>query len=189
MKSIHTDTWIVDEDLPASPALKVIRNCDANYGLTEDEIQDRNEFIRCYLLKGFELLTMIPEEEPEDNFFIPDCDVNSPEYSAFNSHDFQKNLKPFDNYGYAMKKILEHVKDLAIRHSVCSFAEDRKQLFERYDGYLNERFRHYLGYLESQYGLAEKESTKMTLRRKINQVKWRITECKNIWEQYAPWDI
>ena len=44
------DSRIVEEDLPVRANLKVIRINAPDYGLTDDEIQDRNEFIRCYLL-------------------------------------------------------------------------------------------------------------------------------------------
>ena len=53
------DSRIVKDDLPVMANLKVIRANDHDYGLTEDEIQDRNEFIRCHLLSEFVLLTMI----------------------------------------------------------------------------------------------------------------------------------
>ena len=59
----HTvDGWIAEEELPVRANLTVIRTNDPNYGFTEDEVQDRNEFIRCYLLRDFELLNMIWEQ-------------------------------------------------------------------------------------------------------------------------------
>ena len=80
--SREVDTWIVEEELPVRSSLKVIRMTDPDYGLTEDEIMDRNEFIRCYLMQDFDLLIQIPNPEYEHDFFIDDCDVSSPEYSA-----------------------------------------------------------------------------------------------------------
>ena len=68
--SCAVDSWIAEEELPPRAGLKVIRRNDLNYGLTEDEIQDRNEFIRCYLLSYHELLTMIPQQKPVRVYFL-----------------------------------------------------------------------------------------------------------------------
>ena len=48
--SFTVDNWIAEEELPVRANLKVIRRNDPDYGLTEEEIQDRNEFIRCLQL-------------------------------------------------------------------------------------------------------------------------------------------
>ena len=53
-------TCIPEEELPARVGLRVERKSDPDYGLSEDEIADRNEFIRCYLVREFELLMMLP---------------------------------------------------------------------------------------------------------------------------------
>ena len=65
MKSIEqiaytVDSWIDQEELPVRANLKAIRKNDPDYGLSQDEIMDRNEFVRCYLLQDYELLLMIP---------------------------------------------------------------------------------------------------------------------------------
>ena len=67
----YPENWIPTEQLLPSAGLKVICKTDPDHGLSEDEIQDRNEYIRCYLLKDFELLMMIPKQDTEDDFFIP----------------------------------------------------------------------------------------------------------------------
>jgi hypothetical protein len=48
------DSWISEEEIPVSPTLKVIRANDPWHGMSEEEIEDAKEFIRCYL---FELTT------------------------------------------------------------------------------------------------------------------------------------
>ena len=53
--SCTVDTWIDEESLPATPNLKVIRKNDPWYGMSEEEVEDRKEFIRCYINKDFEL--------------------------------------------------------------------------------------------------------------------------------------
>ena len=66
MKQINN--WIPEEELPARAGLKVIRKNHPDYGLCADEIADRNEFIRCHLLREFELLLMIPIQDNEGDF-------------------------------------------------------------------------------------------------------------------------
>ena len=98
----------------------VVRKNDPDYGFSDDEIQDRIEFIRCYLLNDYQVLLMIPRQDYEDDFFVQDCLVMDDNYSAFNTVDFKNTLRPLNKYGYAIKKIMEHVKDLAIMHSCIS---------------------------------------------------------------------
>jgi len=139
--SCTVDGWIAEEQIPAPTHLKVIRKRDPDYGLTEDEIQDRNEFIRCYLLKDFEPLMMIHNQISGTDFFIQDCDVFEPEYTAFNTHDFQNQMRPFNKYGYAMKKIMENVKNMAIMYSCCTYSEQRQNVYRKYEAFINGRFR------------------------------------------------
>ena len=80
MKSIEqigyaVGSWVGQEELPVRANLKVIRRNDPDCGLSEDEIMDRNEFIRSYLMQQFELLMIIPKQDGEDDFFITDCGV------------------------------------------------------------------------------------------------------------------
>ena len=49
--SYEVDRWIVEEDIPASAGLKPIRPTSPNYGMTDDEILDRNEFVRCFMMQ------------------------------------------------------------------------------------------------------------------------------------------
>ena len=182
------DTWIPEEELPVRAGLKVIRIDDPDYGHTEDEIQDRNEFIRCYMMKDFELFTLIPKQLSESDFFIIDFNVLDEEYSAFNTHDFQELLRPFNRYGYAMKKIMERVKDLAILHSSISSQEGRSNTYRRYEHLVEQEFRNHLMALIDQYRWTDDEDRRFSLKGKIGEVNRRILECKNIWEQFAPWD-
>ena len=189
--SFTVDSWISEEDLPVRANLKVLRKNKHDYRLTEDEIQDRKEFIRCHLLSDFELLTMIPKQDTEDDFFIFDCDVTSPEYSAFNTHDYQRTQRLFNKYHYAMKKIMEQVKDLAIMHSCISDEEGRLATYRRYEALVDREFRHRLLTLADRHkGEADGEK-RYWMKRKIAELTRRILECKRIWAQYAPpenWD-
>lgn len=192
MKSIQqisstVENWIAEEELPVRGNIKVIRRSDPDYGLTEDEIMDRNEYIRCYLLEDFELLMMIPKQE-EDDFFMPDCGVMDPAYSAFNTVDFQKTQRPFNKYAYAMRKIMQRVKDLAIMHSSISDEEGRLETYQRYEAFVDREFRQQLLKLAHRHKRERDEEKRRWMRGKIAELNRRILECKKIWAQYAPVD-
>ncbi len=194
MKTIANIGWkneelIVQENLPVCAGLKVIRKNDPNYGLSDEEIQDRNEFIRCYLLRDFEPLLKIPIQVAEDDFFIPEHDVCSSEYTAFNTHDFQKRMRPFNRYAYAMKIILERVKDLAILYSVVSSRDGKEEIFRRFESLVEYHFRGRLLFLVRRYRYAYSDYGRIKLKQNIGEINRRILECKRIWEQFAPWDV
>jgi hypothetical protein len=187
----YIENWIPEEELPIRAGLVAIRENNPNYGLTEDEIQDRNEFIRCYLLKDFEPLMMIPNQTSGTDFFIQDCEVFEAEYTAFNTHDFQNQMRPFNKYGYAMKKIMEDVKNMAIIHSCCTYPEQRQDVCRKYETFVNGRFRNRLLSLIKQYKKVDHEDRRYLLKQKIAKLNRRILECKRIWERLAPpenWD-
>ena len=171
--------WIPQEEIPVSAGLKVIRINAPDYGLTDDEIQDRNEFIRCYLLKEFELQMMIPAPDTEDDFFIGDYKVDDEGYSAFHTMDYQRTRRPFDNFEYAMKHIMDRVNDLAILHSCCSCDEDRNEVYQRYESYIDSKLREVLGALVKKYPFAN-ESTRWTIKKKIGELNRRILEGRKI---------
>ncbi|MFO8090847.1 MAG: hypothetical protein R6U13_13485 [Desulfatiglandaceae bacterium] len=94
MVSAEVDSWIAEEELPTSAALKVIRTTSPDFGLTQDEVQERNEFISWYLMQDFKVLLLIPAAEyaTETEFFsVPEYSVTDSGYSAFNAVDFQRN--------------------------------------------------------------------------------------------------
>ncbi len=182
------DTWIDEEDFPVNPVLKVIREMDPNCGLSDDEITDRNEFIRCYLWKDFEALFLIPAKAPKDDFFIESFDE-----SAFNTADFQRlhPFRPFDRYAYRIKKVMEKVMDLAIMHSCLTDSEGRLNTLRRYENLVENEFRATSAGLASWYKKVFDSHRRFELKRKIAKLNRRILECKMIWERYAPtenWD-
>jgi len=182
-------TYIPEEELPARVGLRVERQSDPDYGLSDDEIADRNEFIRCYLLREFEFLMMLPSNEDESGFFIPDCHVTDDAYSAFNTIDFQKTIKPFDKYGYAMKKIMDRVKALAILHSSISREEGRQNIVRRFNSLIEFEFREPLFSNVDRFKAAKTEEQKERLKRKIGDLNRRILEARKTWEQNASIDV
>jgi len=181
-----TDSWIADA--PVRAGLRVVRLSDPDYGLSDDEVQDRNEFIRCYVFSEFELLMQIPSAEPGNEFYVGDFTAFDSDYSAFNTHDYHSSVPPFDRFGYAMKKILERVKDLAILHSCISGAEDRQEALRRYEALVDFEFRNRLQALAGRYRLADSDR-RPALKAKIGALNRRILQCRKVWERYAPWDV
>jgi len=185
------DSWIAEQELPVRANLKVIRRNKPNYGLTEDEIQDRNEFIRCYLLKDFEFLMMLPKQAPENDFFIPECEVTDDEYSAFNTHDFQNTLQPFKKYAYAMKKIMERVKHLATLLSSFTTEEGRQHAYRGYESLIEYEFRSQILAFFEEYQNTGSQWKRQLLKQKVGKLNRKILECRSVWERFAPpenWD-
>lgn len=184
----YNESFFPDEQLPPRPGLKVIHKNDPDFGLTDDEIQDRYEFIRCYLMKDFEVLFLIPRPDFKDDFFVAELNVTQQGYSAFNTHDFQNLHWPFNKYKYAMKKILERVKDLAIMHSCISRADDRRQVYERFQALLQRGFIDQVEDLARRLHLEESAARIRQIKRKISRLKVETFKCIAVWERYAPPD-
>jgi len=182
------ENFIPEEELPVRAGIKVIRRNGPDYGLSEDEIADRHEFIRCHLAREYELLMMLPVETEGNDFFVSDFHVTDEAYSAFNTVDFQRTQKPFDKYGYAMKKIMGRVQDLAILHSVISHEKGRENTLERFKSLVELEFRERLFRYIDRYKAAKTDDQKVSLKQKIGEMNRRMIECKKIWEQFAPWD-
>lgn len=181
--SCTVDTWIDEESLPTTPRLKVIRKNDPWYGRSEEEVEDCKEFIRCYINKDFELILQIPVEPIQNDFWF--ASYQDFMESAFNTHDFQKDRKPFDKYGYRIKKIMEEVKDLAILHSSITSPEGRANILRRYENFVGNEFRDRLLSLVERYQRLADEERRYVTRRKIAELNRRILQCQKIWEKYA----
>ena len=184
----YAENRIPEEEMPVRAGLKVISRNHPDYGLSEDEIQDRNEYIRCYLIKDFEVLLLIPKQDIQADFFIHDCDVFSQHYSAFNTHDFQRRMRPFNMQAYAMKQIMERVKDLAIMHSCISQPENRQAVYERFVNLMAFEFVDEVEELSRQLHTDISYAERARIRRKINRLGLDILKCKKIWEHYAPFE-
>ena len=184
--SIEVDSWIAEEDLPVHTRLKVIKKNNPDCGLTEDEIRNRNEFIRCYLRQDFKMLTMIPEQDEESGFFIGDYGVDDEEYNAFNTMDFHRQMRPFNKYWYAMKMIMDRVRYLAIDHSSTSDEADRLKTQSRYERFVYRKFGEDVLLLAKRYKSAKDEEKRRWLKQKIGKLNCRILECRKIWERFAP---
>ena len=179
---------IPEEELPVRANMRVISSNHPNYGMSTDEVADRNEFIRCYLMREFEALMMIASDEHDDSFYVPDYTVSDDGYSAFNTIDFQRTLEPFDAYGYAMGKIMERVKNLAILYSAITRAEGKQNTLRRFNSLVEYEFRERLLTCVDRFHAARTDEQRQNLKTKIAELNRRIIECRKVWEQFAPWD-
>ena len=189
MKQTISETvnkWLREETQPRVRRVVAIRKNSPWYGMSDEEIEDRREFIRCYLLKDFEPILMIPVQPVENDFWFTSHEefIESP----FNTWDFQKMRRPFDKYGYRVKKVLEQVRDLALLHSCISQPEGRKNIQDRFEMAVNEEFRNPLLELVERYRKTFDEERRFELRHKVARLSRYLLECKAIWQRYSPWE-
>ena len=180
------DKWIKEEQSRRPALLRVIRINDPWDGMTEDEIEDAKEYIRWYLNKDFALLLLIPVHPRETDFWFSDFEEFR--ISAFNTHDFEAMQRPFNKYGYRIKKIMERVKDLAILYSCITSADGREDTLRRYENLVSNEFRDRLVNLVERYQRTTYNDEKMFLKTKIAEQSRRIMQCKEVWEKYSTWD-
>ena len=178
------DSCIAEEELPVKANLKVLRINDPDYLLTEGEIEDRNEFIRCYILQQLGVLLTIPKPDNDREFFMTREDWNE---SAFNTIDFYRMHKPrFSRQGYRVKEILEHAMHLAIIYSVVQSKKDRKRILNQFKALLNKHFRCKIRDLVHLYRKTTNSEKQKLVMDKIDENQRCVMECLKIWEQYAP---
>jgi replicative DNA helicase len=184
--SLTVDTWVSEDEIPFSPTLKIIRRSDPWYGMSEEEIEDAKEFIRCHLLKDHETILQIPIQAQENDFWAP----NHQDFleSAFNTWDYQRTQKPFDKYAWRIKKVLEKIKDLAMLHSSISQPEGKANIQRRYETVVDNEFRDRLPSLFQRYQKAWTEEQRNEIRGKVAELNRRIMQCKKVWEEYANWE-
>ena len=187
-QTAHT-ICVPEEEVPVRVNMRVISRNHPNYGMSDDDVADRNEFIRCYLMREFELLMMIDADEQNDSFYVPDYTVADDGYSAFNTVDFQRTMEPFDAYGYAMGKIMDRVRNLAILYSALTGTEGKQNTLRRFNSLVEYEFRERLLTCVDRFHAARNDEQKQNLKTKIAELNRRIIECRNIWERYAPRDV
>ena len=177
--------WVEEESYRGA-VLPVTSKRNPWYGMSEEEVEDRKEFIRCYINEDFKVLLQIPIEPRENDFWAP----NHQDFleSAFNTWDFQRTQRPFNKYAYRIRKILEQVKDLAIYHSSTGQPEGKANIQRRYENLVDDEFRGRLLILAERYQRATGEEERYLLRRKISELNRRILQCQKIWEKYARWE-
>ncbi len=180
------DKWMEEEQIRKPGFLRVIRANDPWEGMSEEEIEDAREFIGWYVNKDFAVLLLIPTHPRETDVWFSDYEEFRT--SAFNTQDFVAMQRPFNKYGYRIKKILERVKDLAILYSCLTSAEGREDVLGKYEALVNREFREKLMNLVEKYRLPEDLDEKMLLKAKIAKVSRHIMKCKAVWQKYSSWE-
>ena len=180
------DKWIEEENRQGTLAFKIVRQNDPWQDMPEEEIEDRREFIRCYLLRDMETLLMIPIQPRENDFWFGSHQDFME--SAFNTNDFQKDKRPFDKYAYRVKKVLEHIKDMAILHSCISQQEGRNHIYKRYQSIIESEFRSPLLNLVERLNKATDKEKRVEIFHRILEIHRRIYQSKLVWEKFSPYE-
>jgi hypothetical protein len=180
---MNSHDWIDSEELPVRADLKVVRINDPDYGLTQDEINDRDEFIRCYILQDFEAILRLPAQRLEHDFFIENW-----RESAFNTIDYYRDYPQSRYYAHAyrLRKIMEQVEHLAILHSCISDTEGRKRAESRFKKLVDDEFKDKAVALINRYKREADKQTRERIKAKVAELNTRIRQCKKVWEQHAP---
>jgi hypothetical protein len=146
----------------------------------DGEVNDRTEFIRCYLQREYELLLSIPKQEPGWDFFVENF-----EESAFNTYAFQRDKRLFDHYHYRIKKVLERVEDLAVLHSCLLSEGGRRRTRQRYEALVEVEFRDKVLRLAEMYKRSYSSERRYDIKRRIGELNKRIIECSVLWHRHS----
>lgn len=177
--------WIVESELPNNRAFKALRPNHPNHGLTEDEIDERKEFIAWHLRQEMALLDIIPAPDMGSEFFIADLEVTDTEYSAFNTHDYQR-MKSRANWAViAKQKLVARVKDLALLHSCISHEEGKANTKERFKKFLEDEFQEKLEKLARRLHKTKSSEGQAEIRCKLRQIQGQILELHRVWAKHA----
>ena len=173
--------WFVTEELPHRGGLRVLRPNHPDHGLSEDEVEARNEFIAWHLRQELGALLLIPAIESAGDFFLADLDVTDSEYSAFNTHDFHQMRGTINWWAYAERKLEDRVNDLALLCSCLSHEEGRRNTKARYTRLLQHEFQDKLDRLAQQLHVARDPEAKAEAGRKIGRIQQQVWKLNQIW--------
>jgi len=178
------DSWISDDEMPVSAALKVIQVSDPDYGLAQDEITDRDEFIRLALISDFEPVLRLPRKEPENDSCMIDYIGDTAIEMFFNIHVVVDSWL-FRQYSFGIRRIMERVRDLALMHSAISSAEGKLNTRKRFEQLVASEFTERILRLVSYHSRTTGDN-RYELKRKIGELNRRVLEARIIWERNAP---
>lgn len=177
--------WIIEQDLPPNGTLKAWRPNHPNHGLTEDEIEERTEFIAWHLRQETALLDIIPTPNRDYGFFIADLEVTDTEYSAFNTHDYQRQRCRVNWAIIAKQKLVDRVQELALLHSCLSTEAGQANTKERFKKFLEDEFQEKLDKLAQRLHQAKDGQTQAELRTKIRRIQNQVWELSQVWAKHA----
>ena len=184
------------EDVPVSPALKVLRkHRDITEELPEDELLDWSECQRLVIQKDLGPLLEIPEVKKDIDFrqfetvsVVTQFGAYSTvvDVSAFNTMDFHRSSSMnFDKYRYFTDKAAERARDLAIMHSAITDEKGKSEVKQKFTAFLNSKYRNYALKLLAMYQATEDDTKKAELLMKIEKQNKQIRSLNRIWEKFA----
>ena len=181
----EVEGWIEEQELPVKAGLKVVRQWDLHLGQSEEEVEAWVEFIGWHLRQDRVLLLLIPGQETGDGFYIGDYGVVDSEYSAFNTHDFDRLRGEFNRQAYARWKLLERVEELALIHSCISDEEGRRNTEARFKGLLEREFGERLDKLAEKLVRTADRERQEEIKRRIEAIRRQVGECERVWAKRA----
>ena len=185
-KLVNTvEGWLVEEEMPYRPGLKTLRPNHPDHGVSEYEVEARNEFIAWYLKQELGALLKLPRMQSSGDLFIADLDVTDSEYSAFNTHDFQQMRGAINWREYAERKLEKKVKDLALLCSCLSHEEGRRNTKARYTRLLQHEFQGKLDRLARHLHEARDSDAQAETKRKIRQIQQQVWKLNQIWTKHS----
>jgi len=112
--------------------------------------------------------------------------VSEPEYSAFQSHNFQQQSPIFNKYSYAVEKIFDRIEDLAILYSVVADEESRQNIRLRYERLMQREFIEAFHDLNERLRQTADPIRQSSLRARLAKISRNIVAGKHRWEKHSP---
>jgi hypothetical protein len=184
--SATVDSWIADDELPASACLTPVRDSaryfDPCENEDEDERQAYHDFREWFMNRDFQPILDIPVEN--DDFWLPyeDDDSNSFPFSSMN---FRERLPKFDKASYRLQKIYARLKDLAQTHSCISHKEGRDNTKRRFDAIIQDEFGDELNVVIDHLKKYPQYVDKTEGAKRIMKLRMQIEKSKKIWHKNA----
>lgn len=184
MISEQVDQWILEDEMPVGPGLKVIRQSAGHFdpceGMDEDDREAYWEFINWYVNREHLSLSSLPTPVFGKCFIEPDDAISFP----FGSIDFQRN-DGFNAKNWKLNKIFDRVKDLAEMHSCLSTEQGRQNTFDRYKNLVEREFRDKAVLWLETFQKYPQWVNKAQMLEKIGECNAHIRKCKAIWRKHA----
>ncbi len=182
----ETEEQIVEDQLPASPGLKIVRDTDPDSEIPEDDEDAREEFIAWYLRQEHVLLFSIPEPGIRPKSVVPDQGAFSTVYGPLEPFvESEKTPDRFHEHGGYMQALLTRIRDWAITHSIVGSLSDRAALEARYERLVESHFRTRLSFLVRKFKFAGSADAREAFKDKIGELNGKILLCRKVWREHA----
>ena len=173
------------DDLPVAPTLHIIgKSRDITEEMSEEELISWGEVQRQVLMKDIEPLLAIPQIE--SSFVDLRQMEDGIDVSVFNTVDFLREHKlEFDKKRYAMNKIIERAKDLALLHSCVGSEWSKEHVKQRFEALVNTSFRKGALYLATVKFPIATDEERAEIKQKIGECNRNIIKLMMIWKKFS----